>query len=70
MNIFTDAYKGITHNKPVSRIYLSIHSSKNHSTLYIKEKWEKEANITLTEDDWVKMCKKGQWREFAWKNNA
>lgn len=37
--LFYCVYKGNTQNKLVSRIYLSIQSSKNHSTLHIKKKW-------------------------------
>lgn len=75
INIFIDAYKGGTHKKLISRIYSSIQSSKNHSTLYVKDKWEKEANIILSDDEWLNICKtqytttsSGQWREFSWKN--
>lgn len=42
---------------------------------YVKSTWEKEANITLIDDDWQNICKintyttsYGQWRESALKN--
>lgn len=43
--------------------------------MYVKSKWEKEANITLTDEEWLNICKthvttscSGQWGEFVWKN--
>lgn len=75
INIFAEAYKGGIHKKLLSKIYSCIQSSKSHSTLYVKEKWEKETNIILTEEDWFNICKSqhatsssGQWRELSWKN--
>lgn len=75
INIFIDAYKNGTHKKLISRIYSSIQSSKNHSTLYVKDKWEKETNIILSDEEWLNICKtqytttsSGHWREFSWKN--
>lgn len=37
----------------ISRIYSWMHSAKSHSTTYVKSKWEKEADKTLTEEDWL-----------------
>ena len=75
INIIIDAYKGKIYKKVVSKIYLCLQSYKKTSTLYVKNIWEKEANITLTEDEWLNICQinssttsSGQWREFAWKN--
>lgn len=75
INVFIDAYKSGTHKRMISRIYSSIQSSKNHSTLYLKDKWEKEANIILSDEEWLNICKtqyttssSGQWRELSWKN--
>lgn len=75
INIVSDAYKGKVHKKVVSRIYLCLQSNKKMSTSYVKCNWEKEANITLTEDEWLNICEvnssttsSGKWREFAWKN--
>lgn len=74
-NIFIDVYKGSTHKKLESRIYLCSQSSKNHSTLYARDKWEKQANIAIMEEEWFNICEtqsstssSGQWREFSWKN--
>ena len=59
----------------VSRIYLRLQLYKKSSTSYVKCNWEREANITMTKDDWLNICEinlsatsSGQWREFAWKN--
>ena len=75
INIVIDAYKGKIHKKVVSKIYLCLQTHKRMSTSYIKCKWEGEANITLTEDEWLNICElnstttsSGKWREFAWKN--
>lgn len=75
ISIFIEAYKGSTHKKLVSRIYSKLQSNRNHSTLYVRDRWEKEANIVLTEEEWLDICEiqsttssSGQWREFAWKN--
>ena len=59
----------------ISALYQALGSSGGNSTVYIKEKWEKEIGIEITEDDWYTVCK-GQhsatisriWREFGWKN--
>lgn len=75
INVFIDAYKGKIGRKLISRIYLALQQNRGHSTLYIKTKWEKDADITLTEDDWSNICRtlstttaSGMWREFLWKN--
>jgi len=45
------------------------------STKYIKTKWEEEAKIALTDEDWKQICTSQWrttgshvWREFCWKN--
>lgn len=70
------AWKGDTDRKLISRIYSALQLDRGHSTMYIKSRWEKEANIQLTEDDWVNICRTQSttsssdlWREFTWKNN-
>lgn len=55
MKIFIDAYKVNTKTKLISRIYFCLQSERGLSTTYIKSKWEKEANIKLTKEDWLKM---------------
>lgn len=34
----------------ISNIYASIQNTKKHSTSYIKQKWEKELSIQITEE--------------------
>ncbi len=75
IDILISAYKCKIHKKVVSRIYMCLQLHKKMSTLYVKNTWEKEASITLTEDEWLNICKintsttcSGQWREFVLKN--
>ena len=49
--------------------------AKNENTLYIKEKWGKEAGIKLSEEAWGEVCSfqwsstsSMDWREHCWKN--
>ncbi len=75
VQIFVDTYKKKVNKKIVSRIYSCLMSTKKHSTMYVKQKWEKEANITITEEEWLTMWRtqmtttnSDSWREFTWKN--
>lgn len=75
IEIFTKAYKGNLSRKLISRIYLALQMNRGFSTMYIKSRWEKEANIQIPEDDWLNICKtmsttssSDLWREFTWKN--
>ncbi len=75
VQIFVDTYKKKVKKKLISRIYSCLMSTKKHSTMYVKQKWEKEANITITEEAWLTMWRtqmtttnSDSWREFTWKN--
>ena len=75
VQILSEAYKGDTTKQLISKLYWSIQTAKKHSTNYIKIKWEKEAGLTITEEDWSNICdvistttSSGLWREFSWKN--
>ncbi len=57
IKIFMGPNKGKTQMKMLSRIYLSLQSERGISTTYIKLRWEKEANIKITEENWLNMCK-------------
>ncbi len=46
VQIFVDTNKKKVNKKLISRIYSCLMSTKKHSTMYVKQKWEKEANIT------------------------
>ena len=61
--------------KAISILYTCLMESKQHSTLYIKAKWEKELDEEISTEIWYEMWKCHQtttqshkWREFAWKN--
>lgn len=75
INIFTDAYKAKDSKHLISQIYKELQNSKNHSTLQVKQKWEGEAGLEISEDDWktvwagqAKTTNSRTWREFCWKN--
>ena len=75
IKIFIDAFKGNSNRKLISKIYPSLQLEMGLSTLYVKTRWEKEANIALTEDDWLNICRtmcttssSDLWREYTWKN--
>lgn len=68
-------YKGKTNRKLISRIYSALRMDRGLSSMYIKSKWEKEANMQLTEDDWLNICRTScttsssdLWGEFTQKN--
>lgn len=75
ISIFHDAYQKKDNKKLISRIYESIQASKNHSTLSIKQKWERESEIQISEEIWMEICEtqattanSRSLREFGWKN--
>lgn len=75
INILIEAYKSKLNRKLISKIYTCLQSFSGTSTLNVKSKWEKEAKITISENDWLNICKtqmgtssSGYWREFSWKN--
>lgn len=68
---FLDSCKSSITKKQISRIYTSLQTTKNISTLYVKKAWEKEAGVIISEDDWLNICKtvittssSGLWKEF------
>ncbi|XP_072114005.1 3-hydroxy-3-methylglutaryl-CoA reductase a isoform X1 [Mobula birostris] len=63
-------------SKSVSQLYNALSHAKNVNTLYIKEKWEKEAGLVLSEEAWGKICSfqwsstnSLTWREHCWKKH-
>lgn len=52
INIFTDAYKSKDNKHLISRIYKRLQNCNNYSTDYVKQKWEKESGLQISEDDW------------------
>lgn len=74
LDVMTRTYSG-TKFKAVSVLYRNLRDSEAASTLYIKEKWERELNINITLEEWHEMCETQHtatnsrtWREFGWKN--
>ena len=74
LDIMTRTYNG-TEVKAVSVLYQNLRDSEAASTLYIKEKWERELNENITQEEWQDMCEMQHtttnsrtWREFGWKN--
>ena len=61
--------------KAISTLYSILMDSRQHSTLYVKTKWEKEIGEEISDETWLEMWKWHQtttqsqkWREFTWKN--
>ncbi len=59
----------------ICKLYTALSLAGNNNTFYIKEKWEREAGIELTEETWVDIWKfqwitsnSMDWREHCWKN--
>lgn len=75
IQIIINTYKEIK-VRIISGLYKKLISNK-HSTKYIKEKWESEFKIKITDEEWLNMWKTHEnhtstssriWREFSWKN--
>lgn len=74
IKVMTDAYNG-KKSRVISALYQALLKSRRNSTMYIKEKWEKDLGIELTEEEWHNLCwvqhsttGSRVWREFGWKN--
>ena len=74
IKIMVGAYEG-RKCRVISALYQALGVSGGNSTIYIKEKWEKELGIEITEEDWYNVCKvqysatcSRVWREFVWKS--
>lgn len=72
IRVFIDAYTGNTKRKLISRFYSCLQLDRGLSTMYVKKRWEKEANIKVSEYDWCRTQSttpsSGLWKEFTWKN--
>lgn len=75
MTVFFSVYglQNLTH--VVSKLYNGLLFHKTTSTLYIKDRWEQESSISLTQLEWESICTAPwqttaslKWREFCWKN--
>ena len=74
MKMFVSAYKGVSNNKIISRIYNCFSNKKSEEAFYIKEKWDRESNRVLSKEEWHMACQAQWkttssliWREFSWK---
>lgn len=61
--------------KSVSALYNAFLKAENGSTLYVKERWEKDAGMVISEEMWAGIWKfqstttcSADWREHCWKN--
>uniref|UniRef100_A0A671TVT9 Reverse transcriptase domain-containing protein n=1 Tax=Sparus aurata TaxID=8175 RepID=A0A671TVT9_SPAAU len=75
LDLFKRAYSSNKDRGIISGLYKGLINKKAHSSLYIKEKWEVEGGIDLTEEEWVTIweyqwkCSSSQsWKEFGWKS--
>lgn len=73
--IFQRAYKNVTLQKIISKLYSALQNLKSDHTLDIKERWEAEGGLTVSQEDWDRICRQQwsvtsspSWREFSWKN--
>lgn len=58
----------------ISNIYKALQHDSDDSNMKVKEKWELESNIIITDEEWEETFKAGHkltnspsWREFDWK---
>ena len=75
LDLFKRAYSSNKDRGIIAGLYKGLINKKAHSSLYIKEKWEVEGEIDLTEEEWVTIweyqwkCSSSQsWKEFGWKS--
>lgn len=75
VSMFTQAYESNLGGKLISKLYRGVEDLKGNDTVYIKQKWEREANIVLSIDEWEEINEQQwkttsslYWREQGWKN--
>ena len=75
LEVFKGANNSSICKKVVSRLYHGLRQASPDNTLYIKEKWEKEGGLPISEEDWECLCRlqwgttcSNTWREYSWKN--
>lgn len=61
--------------KIISMFCRGLQEAKMASTMYIKQKWDKETNKCISEQDWLRYCEfqwkisnSTSWRTFDWKS--
>lgn len=77
LKVFLLAYQLDVCKNVISRLYSGLQEAKMVDTLYIKERWEREGNLSLSVEEWERVCVSQWkttyslfWREFAWKGVA
>lgn len=75
ISLFKLAYQSKLNRKIVCKIYTEIESLKKESSEYVKRKWEVEASIRLSMEEWENIFQRVwkttfslTWREHLWKN--
>ncbi len=75
LKVFSGAYSSEPNNKIIARLYAGLQSLRDDITICLKEKWGKEGNFQLSEEEWEKLIHSqwettcsSTWREFGWKN--
>lgn len=74
LRIFLGAYQNESNGGIISKSYKGLMTKKSHTAVYVKEKWERDGNLSISNEDWLDVCKfqwkctnSHIWREFAWK---
>lgn len=74
IRILKSAFSSIP-TKSISKWYSVLSHIKNEDTMYVKEKWEREAEVEISEEDWEEIwnfqcttTSSMDWREHCWKN--
>ena len=73
-HFFISAIEGTVKAKFISHLYRILQEGLKENNLDIKEKWELEMNIIISDEQWENSCEQGHkvtsspnWREFGWK---
>ncbi len=54
VKIFSSVYKAEPMSKTITKLYRTLMYLQGDSSLYIKERWEKESGINISPEDWEK----------------
>lgn len=54
IKIMMEAYRSLIEWKVISKLYKILEDLNADNTLYVKERWEREANIVVSGEDWGK----------------
>ena len=73
--MFIKAYNSESTRRIIGNLYSSILLIKNYSTDYIKQKWERELDAAISQEEWTTIIHTQMsttnsqcWRNFCWKN--